>query len=148
MFALLGVRLGQFYKKTFMKCTFVLLQQLIAYITDFLFWINWGKKSSNQNHNIITIQQKWHIKYRLHKDSRGVTSRIQLCRCCDNIGNVSTFYMLHTTLRRHEQKFCMKEWIMISKRWSSTGYIYLNPKIILTFQKSKHIRKKFKNRGW
>ena len=94
MFALLGVRLGQFYKKTFMKCTFVLLQQLIAYITDFLFWINWGKKSSNQNHNIITIQQKWHIKYRLHKDSRGVTSRIQLCRCCDNIGNVSTFYML------------------------------------------------------
>ena len=94
MFALLEVRLGQFYKKTFMKCTFVLLLQLIAYITDFLFWINWGKKSSNQNHNIITIQQKWHIKYRLHKDSRGVTSRIQLCRCCDNIGNVSTFYML------------------------------------------------------
>ena len=101
------------------------------------------KKSSNQNHNIITIQQKWHIKYRLHKDSRGVTSRIQLCRCCDNIGNVSTFYMVQYYEDTNKNSVWKNEyWIMILKRWRSTGYIYLHSKIILTFQKRKHIKPK------
>ena len=140
MFALLGVRtilLEDNYEMYF--CTPTTIDSIHHwFILDQL-----RKKSSNQNHNIITIQQKWHIKYRLHKDSRGVTSRIQLCRCCDNIGNVSTFYMLQHYDDTNKNSVWKNDIEKMKVHW-----LHVHSKIILTFQKRKHITKKLKNIGW